>query len=159
MEQYLQQALANFPFPYEIVAGQDALKRWQEIDAAKTGTPVVIGGKEAFDLILDPFSPTYWSGSHQKEPTVADTMAKADLLVHPGSITKLRQEENEAADRYLADHPFTVRKVDLLPGLGRQDDIEKLLKSSPGSGSKSYVIELIGPDPGAPSWQTRRRPC
>ena len=153
MEQYIQRAKANFPFPYEIVPGRDALKRWQEIDAAKKGAPIVIGDEEAFGLILDSFSSTSGSSSHQKEPTVADTLAKAGRLVHPASMTEFRQKEKEKLDQYLASHPAARKQLDSVPVVRGQADIEKLLKSSPGSGKKSYVIELIGPgaDPSEPA--------
>lgn len=97
------EALAAFPYERVEVGGGEALRAWEELRTAGRGAPVVVGGEEAFGLMLEPFHPDYWKRSN--EPVLAETLAEADRLTHPDSLMAHRRAEEAGFRQWCRDNP------------------------------------------------------
>ncbi len=110
------EALAAFPYDYVEVAGRNALREWEWLKAGGRGAPVVIGGDEDFEAVLQPFHPDFIA--QMNPPTLADTLARADVLVHPVDLLALhRQQEEEilaALEKMCRQDPDMCGALDVL---------------------------------------------
>ncbi len=122
------EALAAFPYEYVRVDGRAALREWEWLKAGGRGAPVVIGGDEDFEAILQVFHPDYVA--QMNPPALADTLARADALAHPADLLALHRLQEEeilaALERMCRQDPDMCGALDALSassdGDGPQDD-------------------------------------
>lgn len=87
------EALAAFPYERIQISGANALQEWEWLRRTASVAPVVVGGDEALDRILEPFHPD--PRGRSDESWLVQTLAKADQLTHPKSLMAHREAEGE----------------------------------------------------------------
>jgi hypothetical protein len=143
LQEYRAKALANFPFKLIDVPGRDAMRKWQELKSAGGGKPVILGGTEHLDNILEPFGPSELPPGYAR-PTrsVADMLAAADRIKFPDDLIARRESEearNRAAVEKMRDDPNarapTIIQID---GKGRSRTLsrEEAIASMLGGGKE-----------------------
>jgi hypothetical protein len=71
-------ALPAFPFERIETSGERALATWEELKAARRGSPVILGDDESVATIMDHFHPSW-----PNKRTVAEILTAADAIEHP----------------------------------------------------------------------------
>jgi len=94
--EYREKALAAFPFELLETTGDRALATWEQLKGGGRGLPIVIGGDESLDLLLEPFGP----GDFNKR-TAAEILAAAAPIRHPGDLSALRADGEARSKEHL----------------------------------------------------------
>ncbi len=98
MEEYRQQALAQFPLKLIETTGDQALAKWQELKASGQGTPVVLGGEDEmhpFDNLLTPFGPN--GPNVPSRQSVDDILRAAARIKFPDDLAARKAADSATA--------------------------------------------------------------
>ena len=100
------EAFEAFPYEVEEVRGSEALDRWSELKATGKASPVIVGGEQAFNHLLDNFHPNAWQ--HAEEPVLEEALEKAVELTHPEDLNAYLQAEEARAIASLRESGITL---------------------------------------------------
>jgi hypothetical protein len=94
-------AIAAFPFQRTEVPGDRALATWQQLKATGRGAPVVLGGDDDVERLMDVLDP-----AEQGWRAAEEILAAASGIRHPGDwVARLAEERARERERLLADTP------------------------------------------------------
>jgi hypothetical protein len=102
----LAEARARCPYEIVVVPGAMALAEWERLEAAGRGYPIVVGKDLA--RVIEAAE----NNSPGSQATV-DILALASQLRFPESIFALRKDEEEVAERWLAEHGQPTQREEI----------------------------------------------
>lgn len=86
--------LAHFPFKIVAVAGDIALETWEAMRAERHDCPVIVGGQEMLDALLENFDP-----AHPSCETVDAVLARAATIDISSALLTLRAQDYDVLDQ------------------------------------------------------------
>lgn len=102
-------ALAYFPYPLEIVHGDDALDAFERLKASGAGAPVILGGASEFTIVNE-----LLERNSEEHASVDLVLERAAELEFPASF---RAIEDRRFELWARQNPDLARNIkELLPG-------------------------------------------
>ena len=100
--------LSSHRYGPQLVSGKGAWDLWKRLKADGSGSPVIVGGGEKLEQLLDAFS----SGGCLDETLSATTQSVsiADNLVHPQSLRDHREKEKKNAEEFYENNPEALEQ-------------------------------------------------